>query len=211
MSRRKPKLSRSDPAAQALLETLNPHAAGIDVGATELWVAVLPGSVPPQAQASDIPTAVPANVRCFGTFTADLEAIARWLRQCGVTTVAMESTGVYWIPLYDLLESAGFQVLLVDPRQVQRTPNRPKTDVHDCQWIQRLHSLGLLTAAFRPAEPIRVWRSYQRHRANLIADAGRHLQRMHKALEQMNVKLPEVVSDLTGVRPSCKANGTPKR
>jgi transposase len=199
MSRRKPKLSRSDPAAQALLETLNPHAAGIDVGATELWVAVLPGSVPPQAQASDTPAAVPANVCCFGTFTADLEAIARWLRQCGVTTVAMESTGVYWIPLYDLLESAGFQVLLVDPRQVQRTPNRPKTDVHDCQWIQRLHSLGLLTAAFRPAERIRVWRSYQRHRANLIADAGRHLQRMHKALEQMNLKLTEVVSDLTGV------------
>jgi transposase len=174
MSRRKPKLSRSDPAAQALLETLNPHAAGIDVGATELWVAVLPGSVPPQAQASDTPAAVPANVHCFGTFTADLEAIARWLRQCGVTTVAMESTGVYWIPLYDLLESAGFQVLLVDPRQVQRTPNRPE-------------------------ERIRVWRSYQRHRANLIADAGRHLQRMHKALEQMNLKLTEVVSDLTGV------------
>lgn len=111
----------------------------------------------------------------------------------------MESTGVYWIPLYDLLESAGFQVLLVDPRQVQRAPNRPKTDVHDCQWIQRLHSLGLLTAAFRPEEPTRVWRASQRHRATLIEDAGRHLQRMGKALEQMNVKLPEVVSDLTGL------------
>ena len=111
----------------------------------------------------------------------------------------MESTGVYWIPLYDLLERAGFQVLLVDPRQVQRAPNRPKTDVHDCQWIQRLHSLGLLTAAFRPEEPIRVWRAYQRHRATLIEDAGRHLQRIEKALEQMNVKLPEVVSDITGV------------
>jgi transposase len=111
----------------------------------------------------------------------------------------MESTGVYWIPLYDLLEREGFQVLLVDPRQVQRAPNRPKTDVHDCQWIQRLHSLGLLTAAFRPEEPIRVWRAYQRHRATLIEDAGRHLQRIEKALEQMNVKLPEVVSDITGV------------
>jgi transposase len=125
--------------------------------------------------------------------------MAAWLRQCQVTTVAMESTGVYWIPLYDLLESEGFQVLLVDPRQVQRAPNRPKTDVHDCQWIQRLHSLGLLTAAFRPEEPIRVWRAYQRHRATLIEDAGRHLQRMEKALEQMNVKLAEVVSDLTGL------------
>ena len=90
-------------------------------------------------------------------------------------------------------------MLLVDPRQVQRAPNRPKTDVHDCQWIQRLHSLGLLTAAFRPEEPIRVWRAYQRHRATLIEDAGRHLQRIEKALEQMNVKLPEVVSDITGV------------
>jgi transposase len=101
--------------------------------------------------------------------------------------------------LYDFLERAGFEVLLVDPRQVQRAPNRPKTDVHDCQWIQRLHSLGLLTAAFRPEEPIRVWRSYQRHRASLIEDAGRHLQRIEKALEQMNVKLPEVVSDITGL------------
>jgi transposase len=128
-----------------------------------------------------------------------LYAIAAWLRQCQVTTVALESTGVYWIPLYDLWESEGFQVLLVDPRQVQRAPNRPKTDVHDCQWIQRLHSLGLLTAAFRPEEPIRVWRAYQRHRATLIEDAGRHLQRIEKALEQMNVKLPEVVSDITGV------------
>ena len=87
----------------------------------------------------------------------------------------------------------------MDPRQAQRAPNRPKTDVHDCQWIQRLHSLGLLTAAFRPAEPMRVWRAYQRHRTTLIADAGRHLQRMGKAREQMHVKLPEVVSDLTGL------------
>src|SRR5207249_1979898 len=109
-------------------------------------------------------------------------------------TVAMESTGVYWIPLYDLLQAEGFEVLLVDPRQTQRAPGRPKTDKHDCMWIQRLHGLGLLTAAFRPQEPIRVWRSYQRHRANLIEDAARHLQRLEKALEQMNVKLTEVVS-----------------
>jgi transposase len=125
--------------------------------------------------------------------------MAAWWRQCQGTTVAMASTGVDWIPLYDLLESAGFRVLLVDPRQGQRAPNRPTTDVHDWQWRQRLHSLGLLTAAFRPEEPIRVWRASQRHRASLIEDAGRHLPRMGKAMEQMPVKLPEVVSDLTGL------------
>jgi transposase len=200
MPRRKSPSSPPDPSAVALLQTLHPHAAGIDIGATDLWVCVPPGAVSsPHAAGPGTPAVLPSHVRRFGTFTADLHAIAAWLRQCQVMTVAMESTGVYWIPLYDLLESEGFQVLLVDPRQVQRAPNRPKTDVHDCQWLQRLHSLGLLTAAFRPEEPIRVWRSYQRHRASLIEDAGRHLQRMEKALEQMNVKLPEVVSDLTGL------------
>src|SRR4029453_13105495 len=171
----------------ALLQTLNPHAAGIDVGATELWVCVPPGALSSLCPSvPGAPAPLPLNVRRFGAFTADLHAIAAWLRQCQVRTVAMESTGVYWIPLYDLLEREGFQVLLVDPRQVQRAPNRPKTDVHDCQWIQRLHSLGLLTAAFRAENPIRIWRSSPRHRANLIEDAGRHLQRMEKALEQMN-------------------------
>ena len=198
MPRRKPAASRPDPATAALLQTLNPHAAGIDIGATELWVCVPPSAVTAPS-APSAPTVLPPHVRRFGAFTADLHAIAAWLQQCQVTTVAMESTGVYWIPLYDLLEAEGLEVLLVDPRQVQRAPNRPKTDVHDCQWIQRLHSLGLLTAAFRPEEPIRVWRSYQRHRASLIEDAGRHVQRIEKALEQMNVKLPEVVSAITGV------------
>jgi transposase len=195
MSRRKPNPTSPDPASLALLHTLHPHAAGIDVGAAELWVCVPPGAV----AVLHPPVVLPAHVRRFGAFTADLHAIAAWLRQCGVTTVAMASTGVYWIPLYDVLESAGFEVLLVDPRQVQRAPNRPKTDVHDGQWIQRLHRLGLLTAAFRPEEKIRVWRSSQRHRTNLIEDAGRHLQRIEKALEQMHVKLTDVVSDLTGV------------
>jgi transposase len=200
MPRRKSASSRPDPAMAALLQTLNPHAAGIDIGATELWVCVPPAPMAsPPPSPTDAPVPLPLNVRRFGACTADLHAIAAWLRQCQVTTVAMESTGVYWIPLYDLLEGEGFQVLLVDPRQVQRAPNRPKTDVHDCQWIQRLHSLGLLTAAFRPEEPIRVWRSYQRHRANLIEDASRHMQRIEKALEQMNVKLPAVVSDITGM------------
>jgi transposase len=113
--------------------------------------------------------------------------------------VAMASTGVYWIPLYDLWEHEGFPVLRVDPRQVQRAPNRPKTDVHDCQGFQRRHRLGLLPAAFRPEEPSRVWRAYQRHRATLIEDAGRHLQLIEKALAQMHVTLPEVVSDRAGV------------
>jgi transposase len=198
MPRRKPVVPSADPAdpaALALLRTLHPHAAGIDVGAEEMMVCVPTGA----GAATDADAALPANVRRFGTFTPDLQAIAAWLQQCGVTTVAMESTGVYWIPLYDLLESRCCHVILVDPGQTKRAPNRPKTDVHDCQWIQRLHSLGLLSAAFRPEENIRAWRSYQRHRANLIEDAARHIQRLQKALELMNVKLTEVVSDITGL------------
>jgi transposase len=202
------KTPTSDAATRALLQTLHPHAAGIDIGAAEIWVCVPagavppattpPGAAPPDAWQAELPSDTLARVRRFGSFTADLQAIAGWLRQCGVTTVAMESTGVYWIPLYDWLQAEGFEVLLVDPRQTARAPGRPKTDKHDCMWIQRLHSLGLLSAAFRPEERVRVWRSYQRHRANLIGDAARHLLRLEKALEQMNVKLTEVVSDITG-------------
>ena len=197
MPRRQPASSPPDPATAALLQTLTPHAAGIAIGATALGVCVPPSAVASPA-APSAPAVLPPHVRRCGAFTADLHTMAAWLRQCQVTTVAMASTGVDWIPLYDLLESAGFQGLLVDPRQVQRAPHRPTTDVHDGQWLQRLHRLGLLTAAFRPEEPIRVWRSSQRHRASLIEDAGRHLQRMGKALEQMHVQRPEVVSDLTG-------------
>jgi transposase len=199
MPRRKPVSSQPDPATAALLQTLNPPAAGIDIGATAFWVCVPPSAVASPSAPSAPAVWPPPHVRRFGAFTADLPAIAAWLRQCQVTTVAMESTGVDWIPLYDLRESAGFQGLLVAPRQGQRAPTRPKTDVHDCQGIQRLPSLGLLTAAFRPEEPIRVWRAYQRHRATLIEDAGRHLQRLEKALEQMHVQLPEVLSDSTGL------------
>jgi transposase len=198
-----------DAAAQTLLKTLHPHAAGIDIGAAEIWVCVPdgavppgvtpPGAAPPDAWLAEVPPQTLERVRRFGSFTADLRAIALWLRQCGVTTVALESTGVYWIPLFDVLQEEGLEVLLVDPRQTTRAPNRPKTDKHDCMWIQRLHSLGLLTAAFRPEEGVRTWRSYQRHRANLIGDAARHLLRLEKALEQMNVKLTEVVSDITGL------------
>ena len=168
------------------LHVTNPDAAGIDVGADAHWVAV-----PVERD--------PEPVRRFGTCTADLEALADWLQACGVTTVALESTGVYWIPLYELLQARGFQVLLVDARQVARAPGRPKTDVKDCQWIQRLHSYGLLSAAFRPAEQVVVLRAYLRQRDMLVTYAGQHIQHMQKALEQLNVKLTEVVSDITGV------------
>jgi transposase len=175
--------------AQALppqLAAVNLHAAGIDIGAEEHWVAVPPGSDP-------------QPVRRFGACTVDLEAIAEWLTVCAVTTVAMESTGVYWIPLFELLEARGFAVVLVDPREVQRAPGRPKSDVHDCQWLQRLHTYGLLAAAFRPPEQICVLRSYLRQRATLVTYAGQHIQHMQKALTQMNIKLQHVVSDVTGV------------
>jgi transposase len=180
----------------------NPHAAGIDVHAAVHWVAVPPDHVPPRktvvpgAAGSDN---LPPHVRKFGACTADLELLADWLQQCDVTSVAMESTGVYWIPLFELLERRGFQVYLVDPRQTKHAPGRPKTDVLDCQWIQRLHSYGLLTASFRPEDQVVVLRAYLRQRHMLIRYAGQHVQHMQKALEQMNVKLPEVVSDITGV------------
>jgi transposase len=172
------------------------HAAGADVHAAVHFVAVRPedvpaGFVPPDAK-------LPKGVRKFGANTGDLEALAAWLKDCGVTTVAMESTGVYWIALYDLLASQGFEVLLVDPRQTKHAPGRPKSDVLDCQWIRRLHSYGLLTASFRPADEIVRWRGFQRQREMLIRYAAQHVQHMQKALEEMNVKLTEVVSDIVG-------------
>jgi len=141
---------------------------------------------------------LPAGVRKFGANTGDLEALAAWLKDCHVTTVAMESTGVYWIPLYDLLASQGFEVILVDPRQTKHAPGRPKSDVLDCQWIRRLHSYGLLTASFRPADEIVRWRGFQRQREMLIRYAAQHVQHLQKVLEEMNVKLTEVVSDIVG-------------
>jgi hypothetical protein len=143
---------------------------------------------------------LPAHVRRFGANSCDLIAIADWLKECGVTTVAMESTGVYWIALFELLESRGFQVWLVEPGQLSRCGARPKTDVLDVQWIQRLHSYGLLQPSFRPPDSIMALRAYHRQRQMQIRFAASHTQHMQKALEQMNVKLTEVVSDITGMR-----------
>jgi transposase len=179
------------------LRVQNPHAAGIDVHAAQHWVAVPPEAAPPPTAGH--PPNLPPHVRKFGACTADLEALADWLAACGVTTVAMESTGVYWVPLFELLERRGFRVFLVDPRQTRQVSGRPKTDVLDCQWIQRLHSYGLLAASFRPEDQVVVLRGYLRQRQMLIRYAGQHVQHLQKALEQMNVKLAEVVSDVTGV------------
>jgi transposase len=178
------------------LKVTQRHAAGIDVHAAVHFVAVPPEHLPAGFVNPD--ARLPAGVRKFGANTGDLEALAAWLQACGVTTVAMESTGVYWIPLFDLLASRGFEVILVDPRQTQRAPGRPKSDTLDCQWIRRLHSYGLLTASFRPADAIVVWRGFQRQREMLVQYAAQHVQHLQKALEEMNVKLTEVVSDIVG-------------
>lgn len=163
---------------------LNADAAGIDVGAREHYVAV-------PAERDVQP------VRCFGAFTQDLHRLAQWLLQCGIKTVAMESTGVYWIPLYQILESYGLAVKLVNARHVKHVPGR-KTDVQDCQWLQQLESFGLLSGSFRPEAKICVLRSYMRQRETLIRNAGRYIQQMQKALTQMNIKLHQVISDLSG-------------
>jgi len=175
------------PGRQHVLERINFHACGIDVGATGHHVAVPPGSSPDGK-----------DVRAFGAFTEDLIGMAQWLQACGVTTVAMESTGVYWIPLYDLLDSHGFDVHLVDPRQLKRVPGR-KTDILDCQWLQELHTMGLLSSAFRPPEQVAALRAYVRQREMLVRYASDHIQHLQKALTQMNVKLQHVVTDITGV------------
>ena len=164
---------------------INKDAAGIDIGSGEHWVAV------PEDRDKE-------PVRCFGCFTADLQAMARWLKECGVTTVAMESTGVYWIPCYQILEEHGFEVKLVNARHVKNVPGR-KSDVSDCQWLQRLHTYGLLSGSFRPDDQICVLRSYWRHRANLVRYASDHIQHMQKALTQMNLHLHKVLSNVTGV------------
>jgi transposase len=166
------------------LPVLRPNAAGIDIGAREIYVAV-----PPHRD--------PHPVQAFPTFTSDLLELADWLKQCGVDTVAMESTGVYWIPLFQILEARGFEVFLVNAHHVKNVPGR-KSDVSDCQWLQYLHSVGLLRASFRPPQAVGQLRAILRHRDNLVQMAATHVQHMQKALDQMNLQLHHVISDLTG-------------
>ena len=162
-----------------------PNAAGIDIGAREIYIAV-------PADRDDDP------VRKCETFTGDLHQMAEWLVYCGITTAAMESTGVYWIPVYDVLEQHGIQPCLVNPRNMKNVPGK-RTDFHECQWIQHLHSMGLLHSAFRPDGEVCAVRSLMRHRNDLVEMASQHVQHMQKALTQMNVQFQHVISDITGL------------
>src|SRR5437660_9537488 len=181
-------LRQREAARVEALPVQHPHAAGIDIGSRSHWVCV-----------GFTTEAASCLIREFPAHTAGLKAIAAFLREHQVNTVALESTGTYWIPLYELLQAEGFEVLLVDPSYSHQLRGRPKTDRRDCQWIYRLHSVGLLAAAFRPDEKTCQLRPYLRQRGNLIRQASRHVQHVQKALEQMNLKLTEVLSDVTGV------------
>jgi len=180
--RRSPGKPRRSPT---VLDRINRNVAGIDCGSAEHFVAV-----PPDRD--------PTPVQSFTTFTTDLLRLADWLTACGVTSVAMEATGVYWIPIYEILDTQGFEVLLVNARHLKNVPGR-KSDVSDCEWIRELHSVGLLRGSFRPTDAIVALRAYLRHRQTIIESAGTYIQRMQKALVQMNLQLPLVVSDITGV------------
>jgi transposase len=167
------------------LNRMQLHAAGMDIGAHEIWVCV-PGE--------EVDTQI---VRLFGTYTADLHAIGNWLQAHHIQTIAMESTGVYWIPIFEYLESLGFQCCLISSRSIKRVPGR-KSDVADCQWIQTLHSYGLLESSFRPDADLAALRTLLRHRAQLIQHRAPHIQHMQKALLQMNIQLSQALSDVTG-------------
>lgn len=181
MARKRKKESKTN---NAVLPIMRPDAAGIDIGATEIFVAV-PGDRSAE------------NVRSFPTFTQDLYLLADWLGECRIKTVAMESTGVYWIPLFQILEDRGFEVCLVNARHVKNVPGR-RTDVCDCQWLQFLHSVGLLRASFRPEQEVCTVRSLLRHRESLVQMAATHVNHIQKALDQMNLQLHHVISDITG-------------
>lgn len=176
---------REKVSIDAVWEPVNVHAGGVDIGSREHWACVSKG-------------AAENNVRRFGTFTADLEALADWFKECRVTSVAMEATGVYWIPLFQILERRGFGVILANARQTKNVAGR-KSDVQDCQWIQRLHTYGLLQGSFRPADPYCVLRTYLRYRDELVAARSTQCQHMQKALQQMNLQLTQVLSDVAGV------------
>src|SRR5579864_6577946 len=167
------------------LEVVHPHAAGIDIGNESHYVAVPP-------------TRDSQPVRHFGCTTVELKALAEWLKQCGIRTVAMQSTGVYWIAVYDILETAGLDVYLVNARDTKNLPGR-KSDVQESQWLMKLHTYGLLRNSFRPSQEIRTMRTYWRQRNDLIRAAVSHIQRIQKALTQMNIQLGNVLSDVSGV------------
>ena len=166
------------------IPVIQPNACGIDVGAESIFVCV-PANRDPEP------------IREFSTFTCELKNMANWLRKCGVTTIAMESTGVYWIPVFEILDQYGFDVLLVNAQHLKSVPGR-KTDVADASWIQRLHSFGLLNGSFRPDDHVVAIRTYVRERSSLMQRAGDELNRVQKALEQMNIKLGHVISDISG-------------
>ena len=166
------------------LKQLNLNAAGIDIGAREHAVAI-----PPDRD--------PQPVRMFKTFTEDLQSIVLWLKDCKITTVAMESTGVYWIPVYELLEQNGIECVLVNARHIKNVSGR-KTDILDCQWIQQLHTYGLLSGAFRPDDQTVRLRGYLRHRHMLIQHLSPHILHIQKSLTQMNLQLHHVIRDITG-------------
>ena len=183
-----PKHSKHKPPrtgkAKPELAAINPDAAGADIGAREIVVCV-------PADRDEQP------VRTFATFTEDLEALAAWLVRCRVSTIAMESTGMYWIPLFQILEQRGIDVRLVNARHVKHVPGR-KSDVSDAQWLQYLHSVGLLRGSFRPPQQTCALRSLVRHRESVVAQAADQVRHMHKCLDQMNLQIHHVISDLTG-------------
>lgn len=183
--KQKRELARKVQAGDISLEVVHPEAAGIDIGNETHYVAV--------------PSSRDANpVRRFGCVTGELRAMAAWLKQCGIRTIAMQSTGVYWIPVYDVLEEAGLEVYLVNARETKNLPGK-KTDVLESQWLMKLHTYGLLRNSFRPAHEVRMLRTYWRQRNDLVQSAARHIHRMQKTLTQMNVQLANVISDLSGV------------
>ena len=178
-------LTRKIQSQDLSLEVVHPDAAGIDIGNESHYVAVPP-------------TRDSQPVRRFGCTTGELKAMAQWLKQCWIRTVAMQSTGVYWVAVYDILEQAGFEVYLVNARDTKNLPGR-KSDVQESQWLMKLHTYGLLRNSFRPSQEIRMMRTYWRQRNDLVQSAGRHIQRMQKALTQMNLQLANVLSDVSGV------------
>jgi transposase len=189
MSRKKPTGKQKGSVPKKVdwkaLEIVHPDAAGIDVGGGEHWVAMSPDR-----------DAEP--VRRFGCFTADLREMGRWLVEKGIRSVALQSTGVYWMPVFEILEQHGLEVFLVNAQHTRNVPGR-KSDVQECQWLLKLHAFGLLNNSFQPTDEIRIARTLWRHRGNLVAEAGSVIQRMQKVLTEMNVQLSNVLSELSGV------------